>query len=83
MADDERDGYAPQDNRRRPDKVMVAALNAGTNLIAEIRRSAGPRTATRALPVICAQLGIDVDLSISDTLAQGELDLPEPAPGQK
>ena len=56
---------------------MVAALNAGTHLIAEIRRSAGPRTASRALPVICAQLGISIDLSGSETLAQGELDLPE------
>ncbi len=62
----------------RVDKMMVAALNAGTNLIAEIRRSAGPRTASRALPGICAQLGLEIDLSVSDTLAQGELALSEP-----
>ncbi len=62
----------------RPDRTMVAAMNAGTHLIAEIRRSAGPRTATKALPVICAKLGIAIDLNSSDTLAQGELDLVPP-----
>jgi len=59
----------------RPNRAMVAALNAGTHFIAEIRRSAGPRTATRALPFVCARLGIPIDLTVSDTLAQGRLDL--------
>jgi hypothetical protein len=63
-----------------PNRLMVSALNAGTHLIAEIRRSAGPKTATRALPVICEKLGIPIDLSDSNTLAQGEFDLVPPMP---
>ena len=78
MPDDAAKNEARQGKLPRPDRAMVAALNAGTHLIAEIRRSAGPRTASRALPGICAQLGIEIDLSVSDTLAQGELGLPEP-----
>jgi hypothetical protein len=73
-----KDGLQPH-----PDRAMVAALNAGTNLIAEIRRSAGPRTATRALPGICAKLGIEIDLSVSETLAQGVLSLSEPTQSEK
>ena len=64
----------------RSNRAMVAALNAGTHFIAEIRRSAGPRTATRALPFVCARLGIPIDLTVSDTLAQGRLDLGESDP---
>jgi hypothetical protein len=58
------------------DRRMTAAVNARTNLIAEIRRSAGAKAATKALPFICAQLGIPIDLRASETLAQGELPLP-------
>jgi hypothetical protein len=57
-----------------PNKGMIAALNAGSHFIAEIRRAAGPRTAAKALPALCAKLGIPIDLSVSDTLAQGEFD---------
>lgn len=78
MADDKTS--APKLSDRR----MTAALNARTNLIAEIRRSAGAKTATRALPFICAQLGIPIDLRASETLAQGELPLPPNAmPGDQ
>lgn len=56
-------------------KALTAGLNAGVRLAAEIRRSAGPRTAARALPAICRKLGIPIDLTVSSTLAQEELDL--------
>src|ERR1700758_1396871 len=57
-------------------KALTASWNAGVKLAAEIRRSAGPRTATKALPIIFDKLGIPIDLTISDTLAQSEFDLP-------
>jgi hypothetical protein len=75
MDDDAEASMNPKRARNpNPNKAMIAALNAGSHFIAEIRRAAGPRTAAKALPALCEKLGIPIDLSVSDTLAQGEFD---------
>lgn len=73
---DDRKGRKREVLRLAELKALTARWNAGARLVGEIRRSAGPRTATKALPEICKSLGIPLDLNGSDTLAQGELELP-------
>jgi prophage antirepressor-like protein len=71
-------GVSPSPLTPGASKAANARFNAGVRFLAEIRRCAGARVAAKALPAICKQLGIPIDLSISSTLSQGELDLPPP-----
>jgi prophage antirepressor-like protein len=57
----------------------VNEWKAATNALAEIRRTWGCRTAARNATGIFANLGLVIDLTGSDTLAQGELPFAEAA----
>ena len=58
-------------------RARVNEMHAATRALDVIRRSSGNRIAARACPGIFAKLGIVIDLTGSDTLAQGELPLAE------
>lgn len=73
-------GYrARQDGRLRAEqaeqRLHINSMHAATRALDVIRRSCGNRPAANAAPQIYASLGIEIDLTGSDTLAQGELPL--------
>ena len=58
-------------------RARVNEMHAATRMLDVIRRSAGNSIAARAAPGIFATIGIVIDLTGSDTLAQGELPFAE------
>ena len=58
-------------------RLLINSMHAATRMVDVIRRACGNRPAALAAPGIFAKLGIEIDLTGSDTLAQGELPLAE------
>jgi Rha family phage regulatory protein len=73
--------YAPPDPAARAAmpaaeyKMLLSGWNTAIRGVAEIRRCCGIRTAAKAAPEFFSKVGIPIDLGVSDTLRQGELDL--------
>ena len=57
-------------------RARTAAMNAVSRSVEAIIRSAGRRPAAQAAPGLYSTIGINIDLTGSDALAQGELPLP-------
>jgi len=60
-------------------RLLINSMHAATRALDVIRRSAGNRPAALAAPDIYAVFGLRIDLTGSDTLAQGELPFAEAA----
>jgi len=59
------------------DRLLLDKLKRASQSLDSIRRACGNRPAANAAPQLYAALGIKIDLTGSDTLAQGELPLAE------
>jgi prophage antirepressor-like protein len=62
-------------DRHHPSRINIAALNAVTHAVGEVRRSLGARVAAEALPGIFAKAGVTIPRRGPP---QGEFDLKEP-----